>query len=1172
MKITVIELLNPFNKNERNQYTVKHVQSIRDILDKKNIVEFNLPTICFVNNAPVLRKDWDVNNLKHGDTVVFASQMQGFQAGWALYAFITDLTVTQIVYGVLTIASIAAGIALQPPEMANGREPDPTYSLNGANNQLRLNNPIEVAYGRNKLWPSYASRPFTRYLGNEQYLYQLLCLGQGEFDIEGVFIDDTNINDFLEVEWQPVPPNQQVTLIPTNVATSIEVSNIELEGKTTFLIASITRGYPTVVTTSLTHDVLVGDDVLFEGLTGMPNQYYPVTAVTTTTITLDYDSTGLPAYTLGNVFSANWTTPFNANPSGTLATQLEVDLIHTTGIYYQDSKGGTWSLTASALFQYQEIDDTGTPIGAWTTLKDYNEAAYSLQPLRKTFTATVPAGRYRVRARRTNADSSSTRDQDTIAWGALRAVLEDTTDYGNVTLIAIKAKATNNLNSNSSNKVSCIATRKLPIYNGTVWSAATATRNPVWAFCDAVRANYGAKLADTYLDLTSLLSIATALDTEAIRFDWVFDQKSTLWEVLTVIAKVAYGSPTIQGSVFSIVRDVARTLPSGVFNQENILKGSLQWDVRLFEQGEYDSVEIEYIDETTWKAETVVCSVESSPEDNPEKIKLIGCMNRDKAYQYGLYLAAAKRYRRETINFSTGKEGLIPTFGDLISISHDVPRWGSGGYVVDIDVTGLIIETSEPVTFGTGNHYIILRKKDGTATDPLLVTVGVDSYHVVLDAPLVDSYYFDDVNEPPFYHFGKADLWAKLAIVTSTKPNGKQVEIQAIPYDTRLYQFYSEVAPAIGSTTEVIVPALPTVTGLAVKELPNTLNQVLVSWNVAEGATSYVLQSKSGDALNWETVTTVTTNSFVLTVEPIYLFLRVAGINKGQGAWDTWEGDVGVTQFLPYDVNSVELVSDFVGDSVSVQWNNVVNVTGYKVEVRQDAGATLIRTTNVLTPNFAYTIGDAIVDADINRALQIRVYATNSNGDSAGYEFINVSNPIPAVPTGFAFVYSSETSSHVYYTFEWTANIESDIESYRVYGSTTSGFTPGDSNKLATVQDATATIQLAKSPKTKSIGAISKATDAVITTTSAHGIDVGDFVEVTGVVGMTELNGNTYGVLAKTTNTLTIDVDSTGFTAYTSGGTVTTTNNYASTYYFKLSAKDLWGDDINATSQIMVTP
>ena len=142
----------------------------------------------------------------------------------------------------------------------------------------------------------------------------------------------------------------------------------------------------------------------------------------------------------------------------------------------------------------------------------------------------------------------------------------------------------------------------------------------------------------------------------------------------------------------------------------------------------------------------------------------------------------------------------------------------------------------------------------------------------------------------------------KIGYCDKHKANGKQVEIQAIPYDTRLYQFYEEVAPAIGSTTEVIVPALPTVTGLTVSELPSSLTKVLVSWNVADGAKGYVLERKSGDAENWETVATITNNSYILTVEPIYLFLRVAGLNIGRGAWNEWEGDVGTTQYLPYDV------------------------------------------------------------------------------------------------------------------------------------------------------------------------------------------------------------------------------------------------------------------------------
>lgn len=46
-------------------------------------------------------------------------------------------------------------------------------------------------------------------------------------------------------------------------------------------------------------------------------------------------------------------------------------------------------------------------------------------------------------------------------------------------------------------------------------------------------------------------------------------------------------------------------------------------------------------------------------------------------------------------------------------------------------------------------------------------------------------------------------------------------------------------------------------------------------------------------------------------------------------------------------------------------------------------------------------------------------------------------------------------------------------------------------------------------------------------------------VTIAGVGGMTQLNGNTYTVLSSTTTTVTIDVDSTGFSPYTSGGNAT---------------------------------
>lgn len=76
------------------------------------------------------------------------------------------------------------------------------------------------------------------------------------------------------------------------------------------------------------------------------------------------------------------------------------------------------------------------------------------------------------------------------------------------------------------------------------------------------------------------------------------------------------------------------------------------------------------------------------------------------------------------------------------------------------------------------------------------------------------------------------------------------------------------------------------------------------------------------------------------------------------------------------------------------------------------------------------------------------------------------------------------------------------------------------------------------------ISGITQADPAVVTANS-HGFSDGDEVYISGVSGMTEVNQNRYYITNTTTHTFELtnqitgtDIDSTGFTAYTSGGTV----------------------------------
>lgn len=90
---------------------------------------------------------------------------------------------------------------------------------------------------------------------------------------------------------------------------------------------------------------------------------------------------------------------------------------------------------------------------------------------------------------------------------------------------------------------------------------------------------------------------------------------------------------------------------------------------------------------------------------------------------------------------------------------------------------------------------------------------------------------------------------------------------------------------------------------------------------------------------------------------------------------------------------------------------------------------------------------------------------------------------------------------------------------------TSNGFTPYATDSVNDAQE--------------TISGASQAAQCILTIGSSSGWSVGDTVRVRGVVGMTELNGNLYKIAAVGDSThITIDVDSTGFTSYSSAGTV----------------------------------
>lgn len=971
----IIEIYNPFKPLEdTRRYQHQGGVTIREWLQLTypGFKEFSHPTICLLNGEPLLRPHWQSYVIKPTDVVNFVVISQGIET--LFYVFIALVVVSAVVI----VATMP-----KPRTPSELPEADPVYDLKGQRNQIRLGGPIEVPYGRCRLYPSYAARSYNKYLGNEQYQYQLFCLGQGYFDTEEPQIEDTPISNFQDVQYAFYAPGQPATLFPDNVITSEEVAGIQLFG---------------------------------------PNEP-------------EYDS---------------WVGGFTLNPASTLANSIELDLVFPQGLYYTNDNGSLANKTVTASFEYRALDDTGTPVGGWSLLTNFSKTMATPTPQRFTVAVPVAPGRYEVRGRRTNNKDTSTRAANTLTWDAVRAFLPSTKNYGNVTILAVKARASNNLNDRSSNRINLFATRKLRSWNKATqtWNARTATRSIVWAFVDLFQASYGGQLEDAKLDLDGLADLDVIYAAQGRYFDYVYDQKATVWEAARTIARVGRALPMINGSRVTMLRDAAKTLPTAVFSQENIVKDSFKLEIKLPGIDEYDSVEMEYVDPTTWKQETMLCTLEGGFTNNPDKVQLFGCTDRNWAYREGLYIRAQRRYLRENVTFRTGLEGHIPSYGDLIAVSHDLPRWGSAGLLLAVD--GNILTLSEPVEFVPATvHQIVLRKKDGSTAGPFVATAGVDEFHVVVGSSVGSDYFFDDIHEKPMFLFGRTDLWGKLMTVVGLQPiDEDMVEIKAVNYDSRLFSYDALTAPAMNTPSlPPGIPALPEVLNLVVQAMPDTVQQVMASWDPAIGALYYLVQVSS-NGTDWEIVDSTTATSYVLTVTAGHLWVRVAGVNLGAGPWATWDGDVGEATTIPGNITGLELQTAFTGTFAKIQWVSQLIASSYEVKVYQDAGATLMRTVNTYDPTYTYSYENAQEDGTVSRDLRFSVRAQNSLGYSETPTTLDASNPVPAAPTSPASSIDTDDPSFVRYQLSWDQVPDVDLRFYRLWGSAVSGFTPGPGNLL----------------------------------------------------------------------------------------------------------------------------
>ena len=839
----IVDVVNPLCSAPNRE--IRTVAAGTKIIDA--IVDRNLPIIVKKGDKWILREQWS-ERLYEDDVIIVVHLPRGggnsnplrivlliavaafapYVAGSLMGLEAGTLAHSLVVAGVTIVGTALVNALIPPPGLPGGNDSlpkaSPTYSISSAGNSARIGAAIPVQYGRIGCYPDFASSPYLEYAGNQQYLYQLFCIGVGHYDIEQILIDDTPISSFEEIEYEQIEPGGKSKIYPGNVQTSPEVSNLALH-----------------------KDEELG--------------------------------------------------AFVAVSSSQNASSIAVDVVAPRGMYRMDEEDGSLfnvSITIEIKFYVVDEESNIETTAYFTTTETLTGATTT--PVRKSFKYNVNSGRYAVSIKRTTDESEKNTVADALVWTGLRAYTDSDFTNSDVTMLAMRMRASEQLSNRSSRLIRVIATRKLPIYtyNKTTkkysWSEPTSTRSIAWAIADIAKAKYGAKLNDKQINLKALYDLDQLWKTRSDKFDGRFDTTVTVWEALTSVSAAGRAKPYLQGGVLNIARDGPETVPVALFTPRNILKDSLKIDYIMPNNANGGIVDIEYFSDQSWKYEVVRCELSDATGD-PAKLKIFGITGREQAFKEGLYRAACNRYRRQSISFSTELDGFIPSPGDLIYVAHDMPAWGQTATVLKKKNNVLFLDSELQDKPGR-THYIGIRRRDGGVDGPYVVTFSEshkDRLNIPADVSTTIHSQDDKSEEATVIVFGWADTWRIPCRILAIRPQDDlTVQIEAINEDPSVHTAEDgKTYPARVNNQLDLVYSRPEISGLIVVSKPNDPTIMLVSWRPAPGADYYIIEI-SEDGENWTRV--LETRACAAAIYALYgntSILRAAAVGLDIGPWVT---------------------------------------------------------------------------------------------------------------------------------------------------------------------------------------------------------------------------------------------------------------------------------------------
>ena len=574
-------------------------------------------------------------------------------------------------------AAGAFSLAAPPPGVPfRGEIPSSaSRTLTAPRNEVRPFSPVPRVFGRYRVFPQYAAKPFTELVGNDQFLRMLFTFGYGPLEMADLKIGEDLVDNLVGVEWNFLPgydDDPALSLFTVGVDEAALQVSIDVDAD------------PVIRTTELdSHEASI--DLAFpKGLLALEEREGPPKAVTAH-FTIQYRTAGSSDPWVGVVASD----PLGPGVSNPTAGEISI---------------------ASR--------DQGSVI----------------RGIRWVFPA---PGQYEIRISRT-ASTFNTNNLGTLlddcVWTKLRSIRPGTKPrVPNLSLLEVRIRATDQLSGIVQN-LSAVVTSILPVWNSIdEWGPSNrhssnlsleATRNPAWAMAEMLRGGVNARpVPDSNVDAESLAAWAIANDAAGRSFDAVMDFDTTVGQVCRDIAGAHRASFNVIDGRYGVVIDEPKAVVSAHFSQRDTGNFSAS---RIFNK-DVHGLRVRFVSpDAGYEPEELVVYADGYDESNATEfgeLDLWGITDPDVAYRDGRYHLAAGKLRPEIYSFDLDIAQLAITRGDRVLYSHDVMLVGLGSArVVDVFTSGsnvTAIELDEEIDYDPALDYCVRVRSSATGETEL---------------------------------------------------------------------------------------------------------------------------------------------------------------------------------------------------------------------------------------------------------------------------------------------------------------------------------------------------------------------------------------------------------------------------------------------------------------------